>query len=306
MDKVSIVLPTHNGFRYLRQSIDSCLNQTYSNIELIVVDDGSTDETSAILQSYDDPRLIVLRHETNRGLPAALNTGFAHASGQYLTWTSDDNYHAPEAIKTLVEFLELHPDVDFVYANYWRIDDQGQIIGEVDVAPIEALKEYNCVGPCFLYRREVHESIGQYNPKAAMSEDTEYWLRVSLRFRMEPCPKRLYYYRWHTQSLSETKYGKFRARRVGFRVRRDLGVIKWSRYARAVSDSYIDEAFESYWAQDLANLRCAVVRGLLYNPSWVRNRGVISIFLESLLGARMRQPLRNLRRRLSRTRDQPG
>src|SRR5437763_553767 len=74
---VSIVLPTHNGRQFLSQAIESCLTQTYRQLELIVVDDTSTDDTSAILSAVNDPRLRVVRHAHNRGLPAALNTGFA-------------------------------------------------------------------------------------------------------------------------------------------------------------------------------------------------------------------------------------
>src|SRR5438128_1966436 len=91
---VSVILPTHNGSKYLRQSIESCLSQTYLDIELIVVDDGSMDETSAILESLTDDRVRKIRHQTNRGLSAALNTGCAEARGEYLTWTSDDNLYA--------------------------------------------------------------------------------------------------------------------------------------------------------------------------------------------------------------------
>lgn len=96
--KVSIVLPTYNGARYLRQSIDSCLGQTYRNLELIVVDDASTDTTPEIIRSYQDPRIRVIRHEKSKMLPESLNTGFRAVSGDYLTWTSDDNYYVPEAI----------------------------------------------------------------------------------------------------------------------------------------------------------------------------------------------------------------
>jgi len=72
--KVSIVLPTYNGAKYIRQSIDSCLNQTYKNIELIIVNDGSTDGTPEIIRSYEDGRIKYLTHEKNKGLPHALNT----------------------------------------------------------------------------------------------------------------------------------------------------------------------------------------------------------------------------------------
>src|SRR3990170_3452478 len=104
--KVSIVLPTYNGEKYIRQSIDSCLNQTHENIELIIVDDCSIDNTPEIIKSYKDSRVKSLRHDQNKFLPHALNTGFSNATGEYLTWTSDDNYYAKEAIEKMVSFLK--------------------------------------------------------------------------------------------------------------------------------------------------------------------------------------------------------
>ncbi len=297
MDKVSIVLPTHNGSRYLRQSIDSCLNQTYPNIELIVVDDGSADETSAILQSYDDPRLIVLRHETNRGLPATLNTGFAHATGQYLTWTSDDNYYAPEAIQALVMFLEQHPGVDFVYSDYWEIDDQGTVLREVHVNPPESLRQGNCVGPSFLYWRVVYECIGDHNLEARLVEDYEYWLRVAREFRLEPYHQSLYYYRLHSRSLTAER-GWYPAARAAARIRKRLGWVGYGEYARALAKVDVCEAFDSYARGDLVNVRRRVATAIIRNPSWLTNVGVLSILLESLVGSTVMGAIRKAKRSL--------
>ena len=104
--KVSIVLPTYNGAKYIRQCINSCLNQTYNNIELIIVDDGSKDETPDIIKSYKDERIKYIMHARNLGLPYALNTGFRNAVGEYLTWTSDDNYYTKKAIETMLSFIK--------------------------------------------------------------------------------------------------------------------------------------------------------------------------------------------------------
>ena len=124
---VSIVLPTYNGEKFLRQSIDSCLHQTYKNIELIVVNDCSTDQTEEIILSYNDSRLVYHKNTTNQKLPNSLNIGFSLAKGDYLSWTSDDNYYHPEAIEKMVNVMETGQDL--VYAPYWTIDDANQITG---------------------------------------------------------------------------------------------------------------------------------------------------------------------------------
>src|SRR4051794_26646558 len=105
MPKVSIILPTYNGARHLREALDACLKQSFADFELIVVIDGSTDETKEIMGTYADPRLKIVFQE-NQGLPRALNSGFAHARGKYWSWTSDDNAFLPTALQVMVDYLD--------------------------------------------------------------------------------------------------------------------------------------------------------------------------------------------------------
>ena len=111
-DLVSIILPTYNGAKYLCQSISSCLLQSHENIELIIVVDGSTDETIEILKQIDDSRLRIIIHEKNRGLPASLNTGLKAAKGDFLSWTSDDNIYMGYAIEVLLNEIKSGIDSD--------------------------------------------------------------------------------------------------------------------------------------------------------------------------------------------------
>ena len=104
--RVSIVLPTYNGTRYLAQAIESCLAQSFRDVELIVVDDGSRPDVRAVVEPYlSDSRVKYVRHEKNAGVAASLNTGFRIATGSHLTWTSDDNYFEPEAIAEMLRFM---------------------------------------------------------------------------------------------------------------------------------------------------------------------------------------------------------
>lgn len=201
-EKVSIVLPTYNGAKYIQQSIGSCLKQTYKNIELIIVDDGSTDKTTEIIKSYHDARIRYIRHRKKKGLAHALNTGFAKATGEYLTWTSDDNYYAEKAVESMVDTLRTNKKIDFAYANYYMINEDGKVLQSIRGAPSKNLKEGNCIGPCFLYRRKIYEIIGEYNPEAFLVEDYEYWIRISKRFRMQMLDEYLYRHRLHPKSLT--------------------------------------------------------------------------------------------------------
>ncbi len=202
--KVSVILPTYNGSKYLHQAIESCLNQTFRNIELIIVDDGSVEDLLKIINSYSDSRIKLLRHERNRGLAEALNTGFQNSTGEYLTWTSDDNYYAERAVEEMVRFLQTYPRVDFVYAEWFDFDerkaDRGWRIRRNLAASL--LEIENGIGACFLYRRKVYEAVGNYDAGAFLAEDYDYWIRVSRRFRMQMLFEPLYYYRYHAEALS--------------------------------------------------------------------------------------------------------
>ncbi|MGD0577097.1 MAG: glycosyltransferase [Candidatus Staskawiczbacteria bacterium] len=202
MEKASIILPTYNGTKHIKQSIKSCLGQTYNNLELIIVDDGSSAEILNIVDSFSDSRIKYIRHEKNKGLAEALNTGFSNSSGQYLTWTSDDNFYAPDAIKIMAKKLQENDKIDFVYANYYLVDDAGKMLRRVVPGSIKTMDMNNCIGACFLYKRKVYEKIGGYNSDFYLAEDYEYWLRIREKFNMVKLENFLYYYRQHKGSLS--------------------------------------------------------------------------------------------------------
>lgn len=296
MKKVSIVLPTYNGARYLSASIDSCLKQTYPNIELVIVDDCSTDATPSILDGYrNDPRVKIIRHTMNSKLPSALNTGFSHSSGAYLSWTSDDNLYISDAIEQMVDYLEGHPDVAFVYADYWLIDDHGDIMRRVRAGPPEHLREY-CAIACFLYRRDVYDKVGDYDPALFRYEDYDYWLRVMQSFKMAWYPEPLYFYRRHISSLTANDQLENRARMFDDLQARFFGADP-GRCTRTLAQYYIAEAFERYVRRDRLGVLYYAARAIRRDASLLKNRGVLSIVAESIVGNTAMSGLRWLSRR---------
>jgi GT2 family glycosyltransferase len=110
----------------------------------------------------------------------------------------------PDAIEQMVRFLQTYPEVDFVYADSYRIDATG-VVDRQDVLrtrPPESLRDDNFIGACFLYKRSVYEAVGDYDPRAALAEDYDYWVRVSRQFRMQRLFRTLYCYRFHDRSLT--------------------------------------------------------------------------------------------------------
>lgn len=216
---ISIVLPTYNGQKYLRQSIESCLRQTYQNLELIAVDDCSTDQTPEIVRSFDDARIRYVRNETNQRLPRSLNIGFAQARGEYLTWTSDDNFYKPDAVKKMFDFLQKQ-QADFVYADIISMVREDLSNTQIKNLPdSDQLKNKNCVMACFLYTRRVYEKTGDYDPDMELIEDYDYWVRVSKNFQLRHLAEPLYYYRYHEHSLCGTRYRDVRVAELLFKLK---------------------------------------------------------------------------------------
>jgi len=206
--RISVVLPTYNRTLFLRQAIDSVLAQTRTDWELIIVDDHSdVPEVATVISEYAqrDARIQAIYHETNRRLPAALNTGFASARGDLLTWTTDDNVYEPQALQAMAERLEADADLAMVYTEYVRIDERGHVLGPgFTRPPDQLLRQGNCIGPCFLYRRALRDAVGDYADDMFMAEDHDYWLRASQHGRMALIDQPLYRYRVHGDSLSVT------------------------------------------------------------------------------------------------------
>lgn len=200
---ISIILPVFNGEKYISSSIESCLNQTYSNIELIIVNDCSTDNTLEIAYFYQkkDTRVRVFSNEKNRKLPASLNIGHELAKGDFITWTSDDNIFKENAIELLFKEL-LSKKVDFVYSNYIVIDENSKVLREVKLDPSEALLFKNVFGACFLYTKKVYETNKGYDEDLFLVEDYDFWLKTILNFSYSKLEYFMYYYRKHNSTLT--------------------------------------------------------------------------------------------------------
>ena len=205
---ISIVLPVYNGEKYLRESIDSVLAQTYKNWELLIVDDCSTDSSAAIAKEYasKDRRIYYYRNENNLRLPRNLNKGFRLAKGDYLTWTSDDNKFKPTALEKMYDALKNNQNAQFVFASCRVINSEGEAIEYimVDDKRKKQIVGHNVVGACFMYTRKAYEEVGEYNPDFTLVEDYDYWQRIYAKFNAVAISDILYEYRWHDGALTST------------------------------------------------------------------------------------------------------
>ncbi len=240
-DLVSVVLPVYNGEKVLKKSIDSVLGQKYNNFELILVNDGSTDKTLEIMESYaaKDSRIKIINQE-NKKLPTALSQGFRAAQGEFFTWTSADNIMLTDCLKVMVEDIKRKPDVAMVYGNMRLIDakdhiKRGKFWFEKPILsgnvcfPKDAmcLNTYanNTIGAAFLYRAEAAYLLGDYSKYKTNLEDYDYWMRMNSLLKIDHTDeeKPIYLYRIHDDSLTAHD--------------RELGITK-NRYKLMVLDDF--------------------------------------------------------------------
>lgn len=204
--KVSIIMPVYNGEKYLEEAIQSILLQTFQDWELWLVNDCSTDSSLKIMEKYagENDKIQIITNPENYQLPRSLNIGFRHARGTYLTWTSDDNFYQPDAVEVMVRELENHPDYGLVCCDVDYLFEDGSVMAH-RFPDASRLYLENVVGACFLYRREVLETVGEYDPTMFLVEDYDYWLRISQKYPVVHIPRCLYQYRFHKQSLTTQK-----------------------------------------------------------------------------------------------------
>lgn len=246
MPKVSIVLPTYNGEKYLKESLDSILRQTFIDWELIIVNDCSTDGTQLIINEYArrDNRIKVIINESNLKLPQSLNKGFDSATGEYLTWTSDDNYYLDNAIHEMVYFLKKNKKYAMVCARMEIIDEIGKSIGSSIQYEKEEMLYNNRVGACFMYRRKIKDLIGNYNSDFFLVEDYEYWLRILFnREEIGWIDQILYRYRYHGKSLSFTKKKEICMQLTKLRKKYAYNICKYLKYNIKLLGAIYSEMF---------------------------------------------------------------
>ena len=209
--RVSIVIPVYNGANFLREAIDSALAQTYQNIEVIVVNDGSTDggKTEEIVLSYGD-RIRYFRKE-NGGVASALNVGIREMTGNFFSWLSHDDVYYPEKVAVNLENMLLYGKPCIVYSDYEQIDENGnrlKLCSFQDIQPsqlrISFILRRLIHGCSLLVPRECFDLVGTFNEHLLTTQDYDRWFRFAARYRFVHIPRILMKSRVHAQQGSRT------------------------------------------------------------------------------------------------------
>jgi glycosyltransferase involved in cell wall biosynthesis len=189
---VSVVVPCLNRAHFLIPTIESILQQDYPNIECIVVDGGSTDDTIEILKRYGER--IKWVSEPDNGHADAINKGWQMSNGEILAWlNADDVWKVPDAVSQAVKYLQIHPEVDVVYGNCGSIDEKGKVVGMsyLHEWKLEYAVEYcdHCIPqPAAFVRREILETVGWLDTAFRQKQDHDLWLRIGLDGNIQHLP----------------------------------------------------------------------------------------------------------------------
>jgi len=201
---VTIVTPTYNQAHYLTDTIESVLAQDYKNIEYIIINDGSTDNTQAILTQYNGR--IHWKNQNNLGQANALNNGWSIAKGKYLSYLSSDDILYPEAIRKLVHFINDAPNRIAVYPNCNLIDPYSKIIKRNAARVFNydelVIKQECCIGPGALFLHDAYIKYGGWLPWLKLAPDREFWMRIGLYGSIDLLNEPLAGYRMHPNSIS--------------------------------------------------------------------------------------------------------
>lgn len=209
MPKVSVIVTAYNLIEYLPETIDNVLQQTYNDFEVIVVDDGSTDNTAAWVRQVTDPRVRLIC-QPNMGLSGASNTGIENARGEYITFLDADDLWEPTKLAKQVEILDNCPEVGIVYTWVIYMNEEGKSTGRV-VKPEaegyiwEQLIEVNQIecGSVNLIRRSCFEKVGLFDTNLkSYVPDWDMWLRLALHYQFKVIREPLVYYRQRSSSGS--------------------------------------------------------------------------------------------------------
>jgi len=206
--KVSVITPAYNAQSTIGETIESVLSQTFTDFEMIIIDDGSTDDTANVVHRFKDNRIIYL-YQTNKEKSEARNNGIKNAKGKYIAFLDADDTWFPEKLEKQVRLMQNNPEIGLVYSDLYYFDDETgeDLILYSRIAslhrgkiPIELLLENNFIkSNTPLIRRKIFCQVGLFDTNLDLCEDWEMWLRIIVKYPIDYIDEPLARYRIHTK-----------------------------------------------------------------------------------------------------------
>ena len=279
---VSIVLASYNMGHYLPESVRTVLAQTYENIEVIIIDDGSTDDTEEQIKPLlVDSRLRYIKQE-NQGQPKAKNNGIKASKGEYIAFCDGDDLWAPNKLEIQLPLFKDDPEVGVVYSEVSYIDDKGNPLDKEQpyerysgkVTDKLILKNFIPFGTAIV-KKQCFDEMGLFDENLPMGIDWDLWLRLSTRYKIMYIPAKTYIYRIWPGQMSSNYRGRYHHAELIMNkfIRNNPGVLSQKIINRAWSDTYNSKGMaiakaEQTIKEPLSNIVTALRHDIKYIPAW--------------------------------------
>ena len=211
MPKVSVVIPAYNAMKYLPATVESVLQQTFTDFEVLIINDGSSDNILEWTTQITDPRVRVISQE-NKGLSGARNTGINNSSGEYIAFIDADDLWLPSKLEKQVKSLDNNPQAGLVYTWTAWTDETGKPTGVIVASDIEGYVWEQMVvndkisnGSSAMVRRICFDKVGLFDTELTSSEDRDMWIRLAAHYHFAVVKEPLTLYRRHSQSMSKNR-----------------------------------------------------------------------------------------------------
>lgn len=273
---ISIITPTYNRSYYLSGAIDSVLDQTYGNFELIIVDDGSTDDTGTLVEPYLSDQRIKYFYQSNQGQSVARNKGISESNGEFICFLDSDNSWLPNKLERSLKEFWSFPNADIVYGDSILIDENSAEIGRGTMKRYSGrithhlLKDNIVSMNTTMTRRKCFDEMGCFNESDRVAEDYELWLRFSTKFEFRHISEYLGYYRIMEDQISSDKEKRFLGNErllLKFLDQYPHAVTKEQR-RKGLSHFYIRKARYEISARLFRDSIFDIAKGIKYYPWW--------------------------------------
>ena len=249
--KVSVIIPTKNRAHYVSSAIQSVLDQTFRDFEIILVDGASIDNTREVIGKFDDERISYIREEKDRGASASRNTGIKRSRGRFIAFLDDDDLWMPSKLEKQLNLINKNPNIGVVYTGSWRINNSGKVIGynfpslRGNIFPKILKKNY--VGGCsmILVRKECLEKVGLFDENLPGGEDFDLWIRLAKHYQFDYVRECLVLYRVHEKRISTDPYRILRAKKLLYK-----------KYSKELTTSFNHRKKLAFWQYALGTLYC--------------------------------------------------
>lgn len=206
--RISVLMSVYNDEKYLRKSVNSALEQSFSDFEFIIIDDGSTDKSLEIVKSYKDPRIRIVRNKNNIGLTKSLNKGLQFAQGEYIARMDADDIALPDRLGKQIDFMDKNPGVGVLGTAIYVIDEAGRLITKSRKPLTHPCCVWNLLfrnsfyHPTVMIKKDLLLSVEGYSPQHKAGQDRDLWIRVFDKTKLANLKEPLLLHRKHRKQIS--------------------------------------------------------------------------------------------------------